>query len=414
MTAPAPPRPDPSGLAPVRDQQMARIVALVDAMAARGRADALIAPMRVRLRHLRPARKPRFGRLLFTPLDPVIVPAAGWRGHQATVPRTALEPIEAMVRAGLGTALAPLEARIALLPAASPRALSAIGATAWKLASGVLRDAETASAPPGWASAGLPADSFRPIRRAIAAVLAAAARIDAWAAHAPEHSPPNATALRVMMDAALPFGAGACGMLGAVLLARLPSLSADIVGAITALAQQDATSARTAVDLALTAVIGNLETTLVAEIDAAPLAEAARSIEAASRLIDGLCRDAGPRRREQLAEDRASLDANCRVRFTGALAEDLIEPMRTLRATQAEATDTPRSPTWKTPRATCAASSRRHGNSAAPAIYDAALRRAAEQVRGLPNATGGARADDVRLVEILAGPEQALSLFALG
>ncbi|MEO8715542.1 MAG: hypothetical protein ABI369_11055, partial [Acetobacteraceae bacterium] len=313
------------GLAQARDEQVAQIVALVDSMATRGDADALIAPLRPRLQRLRPGRKPRFGRLLFTPLDPVIVPTASWRGGVATVPRGGLEAIEMLVRAGLGAAFAPVEAGIARLSGSDPHGLAAIGAVLWKPASDILRDAGAVTVPSTWIGVGLAEDAFHPTRRAIAAVLAAAAQIDSWVAEAAEAAP-TAKTLRDIMAAALPFGAGACGTLGAVLLARLPALSADILAAIATLGQLDATAARAAVDFALGAALGTMQTTLAGEIDAAPLSDAARAIEAAARLLQGLGRDAGPRRREKLAEDRAGLDAKCRARFADALSEALIQP----------------------------------------------------------------------------------------
>ncbi len=55
------------------DARVMRIVATVDAMSARGPADELIVPVRHRLAALRPPRPLRFARLLFYPLDPLIV-----------------------------------------------------------------------------------------------------------------------------------------------------------------------------------------------------------------------------------------------------------------------------------------------------------------------------------------------------
>ena len=65
---------------------------MVDAMPNRGAADQLIAPLRARLAHLRPPRPLRFARLLFLPLDPLIVPAARWRAAQPAIPRTVIPP----------------------------------------------------------------------------------------------------------------------------------------------------------------------------------------------------------------------------------------------------------------------------------------------------------------------------------
>jgi hypothetical protein len=80
------------------DHQIMRIVAMVDAMTSRGVADAVIAPLRHRLTRLRPPRPLRFGRLMFHPLDPLIVPAAHWRPGRQAIPRTALMAMAEHVR----------------------------------------------------------------------------------------------------------------------------------------------------------------------------------------------------------------------------------------------------------------------------------------------------------------------------
>src|ERR1700682_2240745 len=77
-------------LAVARDEQILQVVAMVDAMPNRGAADQLIAPLRGRLALLRPPRPLRFARLLFLPLDPLIVPAGRWRPEQNTIPRNAI------------------------------------------------------------------------------------------------------------------------------------------------------------------------------------------------------------------------------------------------------------------------------------------------------------------------------------
>ena len=67
------------GLVEARDDQVAQIVAMVDAMPDRGAADHLIAPLRARLARTRPPRPLRFARLLFLPLDPLLASSV-WRG----------------------------------------------------------------------------------------------------------------------------------------------------------------------------------------------------------------------------------------------------------------------------------------------------------------------------------------------
>ena len=89
------------GLAGARDAQILQVVAMVDGMPNRGAADQLIAPLRGRLARLRPPRPLRFARLLFLPLDPLIVPAARWRAEHPSIPRTVIPVLAAAIEAAL-------------------------------------------------------------------------------------------------------------------------------------------------------------------------------------------------------------------------------------------------------------------------------------------------------------------------
>lgn len=398
-------------LAHAPDEQVARIVALVDGMAIRGNADDLISPLRSRLQVLRPARRPRFGRVLFTPLDPVIVPADAWRGEICIIPRSALPPIEALLRAGLGTAVGSIEIAVARLPGGDPARVHEIGARLWKPAASIVRDAKM---PAGWVEAGLPERAFAPMRRAMAAVLGTAAEIGAWLCRPPHEPPPTGAALQGVLGVALPSGSGACGMLAAVLLARFPSMSGAILGALTALHRQDSVSARIATDFALGAVVGNLESTIATDVKTAPLADAARSVQSAAWLLKALIREAGPGRRERLTDNRAELDERCRARFSDSLKSGLLAPLYILancRAgtpTAAQATELERAA--RDLRRFEHAARQLGGGSA----YDEALRSAAEQVEALSRGTGQTLADRVRLVEILASSEQAMAVLEAG
>ncbi len=394
-------------LSEARDEQVARAVALVDAMQARGEADALIAPLRARLSRLRPARKLRLARVLFTPLDPVIVPAAAWQERTATLPRTALGPIEQIVRAGLGAETAVIEAAVADASSADPFAVARIGAMLWKPAADVLRR-QADRVPAAWTDAGLPAALFHPIRLAVTAVLAAASEIEACCGR-DQGSPPGADELERLLRAALPDGPGACATLGAVLLSRLPHASPDILLALAALGETDANAAPIPTQHAIEAALGQVDNVIVGEVGSAPLPTAARAIERAARLLEGLGRNAGPLRRERLDAIRTALATQSRERFAETLDGWLAEPALPLPdagaslapAMEASARDLRRFET----------AARQLGGGAS---YDQALRRAADQVRAMPDSVALTRVERLRLAEILAGSEQALRLFGLG
>ncbi len=390
-------------LAGARDAQLARVVALVDTMQARGQADALIAPLRARLRLLRPARRPHFGRLLFAPLDPVIVPATAWMRGTATVPRTALAPIEAVVRRHLGAEAAAVEAALR----EDGAAIAPIGARLWAAAADALRGGED-EMPPAWTEAGLAADAYPPLRRAIAAVMTAAASIDVWAGKAVDEPAPTVTELRRLLVAALGDGAEACALVSAVLLGSLPRACGAVLDAIAGIGEDNPASARVCAELAVDATIGRIETAAVVAIGSAPLQAAVQEIQRAALLLAGAGRGAGPRRRERLDAARRAVDGECRRRFANALADDLVGPMGAL---SAEPTCIPDLEAVARDLRRFEREARQLGGAGA---YDDALRRAAELVSGLPGAVPLTTGDRVRLAEILAGSDQALRLFALG
>ena len=123
------------------DPQIMRIVALVDSMMLRGPADLLIEPLRRRLRTLRPPRPLRLARLIFYPLDLLIVPASRWRPGQHAIPRSALMPMAEQVRLVKGPAVAAIEAEIDGFTTADIEVISRLGRSLWPEAAAILADA---------------------------------------------------------------------------------------------------------------------------------------------------------------------------------------------------------------------------------------------------------------------------------
>ena len=75
------------------DSKILKITRMIDMLSDRGEADQLLAPVRARLATLRPTRPMTRTRLLFTPLDPVVVPAAKWQLGDLSVPRSIIQPL---------------------------------------------------------------------------------------------------------------------------------------------------------------------------------------------------------------------------------------------------------------------------------------------------------------------------------
>ena len=133
------------------DQQVRQVVALVDEMTQRGVADALIEPLRRRLVQLRPPRRLRFERLLFMPLDPLMVQARDWQPFSPTIPRTAIMPLAGIVRIALGRDVARIDALIAGRTANDVAVVEEAGALLWPQAGRILAIAPLPMEwPPSW------------------------------------------------------------------------------------------------------------------------------------------------------------------------------------------------------------------------------------------------------------------------
>jgi hypothetical protein len=211
------------GLADARDAQILRAVAMVDAMPVRGAADEIVAPLRPRLARLRPPRPLRLARLLFLPLDPLIVPPPRWRPESASIPRSVIPVIAEAVAAQAGG----IEAAIAGHTTEDLAVIERAGPPLWSLAAAMLRDAPV---PPGWeAATGLAPRFHGPLARRIAALLSVAETLRLWTADAVLGlPPPGREALRTMLQDVTAIDGAAQPALVALLLARVPAVGPDL------------------------------------------------------------------------------------------------------------------------------------------------------------------------------------------
>lgn len=374
-----------------RDAQIARVVAMVDALAQRGQADDVIAPLRARLAQLRPARKLNFLRLLFTPLDPAIVPAQRWRKAPLLIPRSALSALGDVVREGIGTAAAQVEALIANKLADDQAALATGGEFLWPIAARALLAAAKAAPPPGWEEAtGLPGSAFQPMATMAGAVLEGGVALAHLAAR---RSPPQELTMEAgaLLAAASRHGPQAGGCMLSVMLARLHDAAA-----VLAAAQKVGTRTEAAVDTALDQMQAALPATIAGEPSFA-----AEGIAQAAATLQGLLEGAGPERREKVEAMRRRTDTACRERFKAALDQDLLRPLEKTGDLSDDAANEMEETARDLRRLDAAA--RRLGGASE---YDARLREGAARVASMPLPL----VDRVRLLEILTGPEAALAL----
>jgi len=403
---PAPPSALPDvrrQLGQARDEHLAQVVALVDALPQRGAADALIAPLRPRLALLAPARPVTAMRLMFSPLDPVIVPGPGWRPGMPAVPRPALGCLGGAVMARIGPVAEAVQGMIAgMSPQAATAAGARVGVTLWPAAAAVL---DALPVPPDWTeTAGLPLGCYDAIRANVAAVLHQAVRLERLAvadpgpcigailADAQARSPATvAIVLAVLLShgaaaAVLTTGAGAAGA---------------IPGGLTALPSA-------VLDAAAAHALDRADRLLDTVLPAIGLRAAAGHAGDVAALVDAVenpaCR---PGLRAQAGRTRQAADQACQARLSQAVQQEMLPRLdgpplddAAMEGLEGVARDLRR----------LGRAGRRLGS---PAAYDALLTRAAQEIGAAPGA-GLGRMDRLRLAELLVGAPAALRLVPEG
>jgi hypothetical protein len=396
------------GLAAARDAQILQVVAMVDAMPHRGAADQLIAPLRTRLAHLRPPRRLRFARLLFLPLDPLIVPAARWRGGQPTIPRTAIPPIAAAVETALGKVGRRVAAMIEGRTTHDLGVVETAGDLLWPGAAQVLFDAGPSAE---WEATGLGPAMYRPLARRIGALLFQAARLRHMTADAAEGLvPPEISAVQSMIEEVIRREPDAQAMILALLLARVPEVAPILVRVAMLLGQRGGALLRHAGEQAADMLLDQLEAPggTEAHLGGQDLAEAGATVRRLTTLLVALEGESlSPDRRNRLMDVRARIQTGCQALFTERLSTDLLEPLR------ACAPDSGPEAGWELENAArglraLETEARRAGDDKS---YDVLLGQAADMVREITVQGGLDRVEGLRLMEIVAGPEVALALF---
>lgn len=138
------------------DSQIMKLVRMVDGLPTRGAADAILEPVRARLKHLRPERPLNLSRLLFLPLDAVLVNARDWRPGPGQVPRTAIAPLVSALRVTEARVFERVEGVLAGFSFSNGQMVSELGTVLWAAAARSLPGLP----PAGWTEAGLPLHAF--------------------------------------------------------------------------------------------------------------------------------------------------------------------------------------------------------------------------------------------------------------
>ena len=386
------------------DPAILRIVGMVDAMVKRGEVDRLIAPLRPQLRVLRPPRPLRFRRLIFTPLDPLIVPGARWLPGQDTIPRVVVTPIADLIHQLMGSDVRTIEAEIAGKSNSDTDLIARLGRSLWPKAARILA---TAKMPQSWQATKLNEAAWLALANIIAALLAQAASLDTVCAETVDGLlPPRPEVITRMLGKTMAASPPALPMLIALMLTRLPQTVALIMPKYLG---PEAGAIHAALDQAADRLLRQLEDKNGTEtrIAAGTLADAGTEATQIVTLLDQLRAGiVSPRRREQMQAIRERLDASCKARFIAGLQDEVLTPMLHLGTGSNPAV---------IPAIETAARGLRILEMAARAVgsggvYDRLLAEATEAVKADIMRDKLTLVDQVRLVEILKGSDAALAM----
>jgi hypothetical protein len=387
-------------LARASDERVTQVVAAIDGLPRRGVADAIIAPLRPRLALLRPGRPLHWSRLLFLPLDPLIVPTARWRPGEPTIPRGALPHLSSGVRIGMGDATETIVRGIANGTTADAGICAEFGGLLWPMAARVL---SLATAPDGWAGSGFPADAFAPLAHDVAVALEQVLAIDTVRAETELGVPLQFSALQPILSSATDRGPTALAMVVTLLLTRLPQ-----AGPLLDCSTLEQAPLREAIVCARAVLLARIEEPggVEALVVGSALANTAAAVRQIDALLCGLRNSGGTEVKEREASIRRRLDAGCRARFAAGLADDFIARLHAAASEPASATLPIIEATARNLRA-LEGEARTIGSAE---LYDTLLREAAAAVKTLPSGGALSLVDKVRLVEILLGPDEALAV----
>ncbi|HZH47168.1 MAG TPA: hypothetical protein VEY31_11095 [Roseococcus sp.] len=393
------------------DAQLIKLVRAVDALPERGAVDALLQPVRERLRALQPRRPLNLPRLLFLPLDPLVVAPRDWRPGAGQVPRSAIAPLAAALAASVPGLAAEIGVRLAGHGVDAVHLIGREGTRLWQAGAAF----DPRGPVPGWGDTGLSDAAHVEILALARAVWRHAGGLWRLRLEGPR-GPPVSLARDVLREAA----AEGPPMLGLALtvtmpFAAQPSRLAMVAAGLTCAVRQGggpAVPPALVAEQALDRVIAALDPGL----GSGGLGSVAQAAERLAGLIEDLQATATPgqpARGGRLRSLRHAAAQSCLRHLEGEAGGKLALSFGAI-AQAPELTDAAVAglEASMTALRSLADAARRLDHAAAA---EAALRPAIATLHallpGLP-ATGAGlrRSDALRLLELLEGPEGAASL----
>lgn len=389
-----------SQLANAQDAKIHRVLELIDSLAKRDGADAVIAPLRQRLAKLKPRRKVNFARLLFTPFKPLIVAPSDWSRESSNIPRTALGTLARYVQLNHSEAAGSGPTVAGDVFSDDLTSLLRAGERVWPAAAEALRS--LAAVPGDWSKeTGLQDRDFAAISTSLQVLFPLAAPLIQIAVDATAGTDPEPEQLLAMLDATAPAGARITAMFIAMCLSWLPRPGVFIkIADQFANAKEHAAVAATA-DSAVELVLSGIERSPTFKAD---LASAADEMRRVAVLLDDLTVNSPskPGRRTRVEKVRQSVDIVCRENFATEIGSQLVDPCARI-ATVDEGAIEGFENTARTLRR-YEAVARRFGGAE---FYDQQILGAAQSLTPRRGETAMARASRIRLIEILRGSDAA-------
>ncbi|MSP03264.1 MAG: hypothetical protein EXR07_19795 [Acetobacteraceae bacterium] len=394
------------------DEKIARILAVVEQVSDPKVNQALLDPLRARLAALKPGRPLRFARLLFIPLDQVIVAARDWKPGDPAVPRTALSAMSGAVRNGLGAEVAPIDALIEGRKTDAVQVVARAGEMLWPRAAEIL---DTAPLPEGWLDTGLRTSVWPTLSRSVATVLRYAIRLrsmmrDAEIGAIEADGEIVLDLLRNTVNEA-PEG---CAMLARLILEQLPH-AASLLGRILASSGDAAEKLvlRQAVATGMDQVLAGMETPrgIASGVGQGALGNVAGEVRRITTLLSDIEDDSdAAKHKPRVKAIRDMLDEACRARFSDGIREELVMPL-TASSGPVDRTGQTRLETSARDLRALEKVARKVGGADS---YDHQLAQAAEAVRTAAEAGTLSPIRQLRLIEILSGAEAAEVLYNQG
>lgn len=397
-----------SALVEAPPDRLARVLAVIDALPDRTAADQILTKVRPTLHRLGLPRPLRFTRLLFTPLDGMIIDACKWDPQELGVPRSALPIIAEVVKDTLGHA-AEIAAECTRYDARDTNGLIALGKNIWPAAAACIPQQPPAS----WKRSDLSPDHYRTIVEQCS--VAWRHSLSVWPALQAAAEGPPQELVRRALGAAIAEGELACSVVLRLLTtkARKPASVAAIALEMLPSAFSPAVRAtQQAVDHCLSSSAKDVLAPRCMETDEGAL-EAAAAAEAACALIEDFeasVFSSRSDRRARLVALRKAAEAACIDNFDRFMSSNFAGRLKQLEVVKPDNVEALVNGLEKAARLArkIERGGRRLGNAR---HFDGSLEdAAADMMRTFASCGHGGllkRADTLRLAEILVGPDGA-------